>query len=307
MRAAGDGGDTVDTSALRDAIDRAVDPGRFVTYAEAYDYSRTVEETIDAVERLLERGHAEEAVALIEYCCSAVERAAGRVDDSAGHLGFIFERLQHLHRSACETADLEPMQLAERLFERMMTSEYELFYDAAQRYAPLLGEAGRRRYAELARAEWERLPPLRPDDGHREDSKAHFLITEEAGEESDRRFRITHVMKLLAEQTGDVDELVEVLSHDLSSAYSFLGIAESYADAGRDDDALEWAERGIEAFRDRPDPRLVTFLAMPTRGATSIGERRNSSGTCTQAVRALAPTEPDGAPGWLGRMMPDPP
>ncbi len=97
---------------------------------------------------------------------------------------------------------------------------------------------------------WERLPALRPnEDLHRR---------EEARE---GRFQITHVMTRLAEQTGDVDELVAVLSHDLSLPYSFLGIAEAYAEAGRDDDALEWAERGIEAFPDRPDSRLVTFVA----------------------------------------------
>lgn len=260
LRAAAGGG-SVDTAALRGAIDRAVDPGRFVTYAETYDYSRTLKEMIDALERLLERGHAEEAVELVEYSCSALEQVGGMVDDSDGHLGVAFDRLQRLHRQACEHADLEPVQLAERLFERMMTSEYELFYDAIEDYAPLLGAAGRRRYAELARTEWERLPALRPGDDDREDREAGFLIAREALEERSLRLRLSHVMERLAQQTGDVDELVAVLSHDLSMAYSFLRVAESYTDAGRDDDALEWAERGVEAFPDRPDSRLVTFLA----------------------------------------------
>ncbi len=45
--------------AFRDAIDRAVDPGGFVTYAEAYDYSRSLDETI-----LRERGEHERAAEL---------------------------------------------------------------------------------------------------------------------------------------------------------------------------------------------------------------------------------------------------
>jgi len=261
LRAAA-GTDAVNLAAFRDAIDHAVDPGGFVPYSEVYDYSRTVDGAIDSLQALLDRGHAAEAIELVEYCCSAIERIGGMVDDSDGHLGIALDRLQRLHREACDRAEIAPVELAERLFERMLTSDYELFFDAIKNYAPLLGTAGRRRYAELAQSEWERLPPLRPGDG--EDSRdraGRVLITPDDLEERHRRHRITHVMELLAEQTGDVDELVAVISHDLSLPYSFLRIAEAYLQAGREDDAIEWAERGMEAFPERPDSRLVTFLA----------------------------------------------
>jgi uncharacterized Zn finger protein len=259
------GEDGVDMASFRDAIDRAVDPGGFIGYAEAYDYARTVDETIASLRTVLVAGHAAEAVELIEHCCAAIERTADRMDDSDGHLSIAFDSLQRLHREACEQADLAPAQLAERLFEWMMATDYELFYDAADIYAPLLGELGRRRYAELMRAEWERLPALRPEDDRYKRSAFSAAFEDEEDAERDSRFRITYVMKLLAKQSDDPDELVAVLSHDLSSPYSFLGIAEVYADAGRDDDAIEWAERGVEAFPDSGDPRLVTFLAAALR------------------------------------------
>ena len=266
LRAAG--GEAVDMAPFRDAIDRAVDPGAFIPYAEAYDYARTLDQVIDSLQALLDRGNAPEAVELIEYCCSTIQRAGAAVDDSDGHLGVLFDRLQRLHRQACESAGLEPMQLAERLFELMMSSELELFLDAIKEYAPVLGTTGLQRYAKLARAEWDRIPALRPTDGEDRRPRESFLVTGDEAEDlhrryadRQRRFRITHVMELLAEQTGDVDELVAVLSHDLSLPYSFLRVAEVYAEAGRGDDALEWAKRGMEAFPDRPDSRLVTFLA----------------------------------------------
>lgn len=188
------------------------------------------------------------------------------MDDSDGHLSIAFECLQRLHREACEQADFAPTQLAERLFERMMASDYELFYDAAEVYAPLLEEPGRRRYAELVRAEWERLPALCPEDDRRARRAFPVLIgDDDEHSERSKRFRITYVMKLLAKQSGDPDELVAVLSHDLSSPYSFLSIAEVYAEAGRDDDAIEWAARGVEAFPENRDSRLVTFLAAARR------------------------------------------
>ncbi|HEY2053363.1 MAG TPA: hypothetical protein VGH14_05445 [Solirubrobacterales bacterium] len=255
------GRDGVDLDAFRDAIDRAVDPGGFVTYAEAYDYSRTLDETIGGLRILLDQGHAAEAVELIEHCAAAIERGAEIVDDSDGYMGTAFDEIQRLHLEACKQARLEPVELAERLFSLMMATEYDLFYDAVEDYAHLLGENGERHYAELVRAEWGRLPALGPDDDRRGRPGGAFqLIGEETREPRDR-FRLTHTMEVLAARSGDIEEMVAVLAHDLSSPYSFLRIAEAYAGAGRDDDALHWAERGLGAFPECPDHRLVIFVA----------------------------------------------
>jgi hypothetical protein len=45
-------------------------------------------------------------------------------------------------------------------------------------------------------------------------------------EHSTFRFNITRIMESLAEQSGDLDELVAVKAHDLSSAYHFVEIAD---------------------------------------------------------------------------------
>ncbi|HUP70779.1 MAG TPA: hypothetical protein VM142_13330 [Acidimicrobiales bacterium] len=70
-------------------------------------------------------------------------------------------------------------------------------------------------------------------------------------------------MEKLAVHAGDVDGRVSVMARDLSHAYDFLQIAEVLADAGRSDDALEWAQRGLIAFVDDPhgpDSRLDDFV-----------------------------------------------
>ena len=252
--------DGVDVDAFRDAIDRAVDPGGFITYAEAYDYSRSLEESIGSLRALLDQGHSVEVVELVEHCAAAIERAVEMVDDSDGQMGGVLDDVQRLHLEACERADFEPVGLAERIFALMMATDHELFYDAAEDYAHLLGEQGGRRYAELVRAEWERLPVLRPTDGRGAMRTGSFLMVGEELSERRGSFRLTHAMELLAERSGEVEEMVAVLSRDLSLPYKFLRVAEVYAGAGRDDEALEWAERGIEAFPERPDSRLVSFL-----------------------------------------------
>jgi hypothetical protein len=68
-------------------------------------------------------------------------------------------------------------------------------------------------------------------------------------------------METLAAQTGDVEALVAVKQRDLSLPYAYFQIAEIYKEAKQPDRALEWAERGLQAFPKDPDPRLQDFLA----------------------------------------------
>jgi uncharacterized Zn finger protein len=75
------------------------------------------------------------------------------------------------------------------------------------------------------------------------------------------RFRITHMMESLARQSGDIEELIAVMSKDLSVAYHFLQIAEAYKKAGKPEKALEWTDRGVQAFPEHTDSRLTDFLA----------------------------------------------
>jgi uncharacterized Zn finger protein len=69
------------------------------------------------------------------------------------------------------------------------------------------------------------------------------------------------MMERVAELTGSVDDVVAVRARDLSYGHAFLRIGEVLREAGRFDDALAWAERGLAAFPDRPDPRLREFAA----------------------------------------------
>jgi hypothetical protein len=69
----------------RASIDRAVQIRGFVDYRSSYQYARGIENTIDAIERLLKDGHAATVIDLTEYALKAVEAALGSVDDSDGY------------------------------------------------------------------------------------------------------------------------------------------------------------------------------------------------------------------------------
>ena len=232
---------------FRHALDEAFVVRDYVDYRHMYDYASTIDSALDSLQKLLDDGHAEAVITLAEHAIDRAEDALGYVDDSDGYMSGIAERLQQLHRDACAAAKPEPVALARMLFERERHSgDLDVFDNAAATYAEILGADGIAEYRRLATAEWDALPPLGPGQEERSYSS--------------RRFRITHIMETLAELTGEVDAVADVLARDQSSAYQFVRIAELYAKAGRYDDALAWAEKGL-ALHGGSDSRLVEAAA----------------------------------------------
>jgi len=165
----------------------------------------------------------------------------------AAGLSPILERLQELHHAACLKAKPEPEALAKRLFKWEIESGWDTFYGAAETYADVLGENGLAVYRKLAEKLWDQMPQLGPGDRRSFEGP---------------RFRITSIMEALARASGDIEQLVAVKARDLSSAYRYLDIAETYKQAKQADKALEWAEKGLKAFAEKdPDGRLEDFLA----------------------------------------------
>ena len=239
-------GPDTNAAAVRRAFEKAVRVRDFVPYREAPGWARGVADAIDSVEHLLNDGQAN---ATIEVCESGLKSLLGAiqaVDDSDGHFGELRDRLQDIHYRACEEARPNPAELARRLFQWELHSEFDVFYGAAVRYAAILGPKGMKVYRDLAEAQWEKVPAR---------------TAKHERSEFGRHFRITQIMESLAQASGDIEQLVAVMSRDLSSAYGYLKIAEVYCKAGHHDNALLWAEQGLKAFPEHTDSRLREFAA----------------------------------------------
>ena len=248
LRAAQAGPEGAGPSVWRETLDEALEVDDYVHYHGAYDYAGGIGEVIESLEDLLRGGQAESVIGLAEYGLDAVEESLEHVDDSDGYMGDLLQRLQELHLEACRVARPNPVDLAERLFEAEMASDYDTFHGAALVYADILGETGLAAYRRLAEADWAKIPALAPGD---KDPNRYG-----------QRFRITSIMEALAQASDDFDALVAVKSHDLSMPYDFLQIAELYQAKGDTDGALDWAERGWRAFSgDQQDDRLRAFIA----------------------------------------------
>jgi uncharacterized Zn finger protein len=248
--AAADTGEQPDLAALHATIADAFSWGRhdrygYVEYRDAWAWRHDVESVIDDLEDLLDAGFASEAVELTEVVLAKLNDAVDYVDDSDGHLRDLADRARDLHLRACERAAPDPVALAGRLLDCALRWELDVFLDAVVAYAPVLGDAGLAAYRELAERRWQQVPAIGPGDDRRSDTG--------------RRFTITRIMERVAEVTGGLDDLLEVMQRDLASAYAFLRIAQACRDHARDDLALSWARRGLEAFPG--DPRLRELVA----------------------------------------------
>lgn len=237
------GGNVV--KAFRRAIDDASSIHGYIDWREVGTFAGNIDQVAESLAELLKPDTAASLVELAEYAIERIENSLEQVDDSNGEVSGTVDGLGELHRKACAMARPEPTGLAERLFRLETTLPFNVCSFDAATYRNVLGKEGLRRYRELAEAEWRKIKPRSSKDGY-----------------DGNRYRITRIMEQLAEARGDIEELVTIKSRDLSSGYRYLEIAEIYAKARQRDKALDWAERGLKAFPERPDNRLRDFLVV---------------------------------------------
>lgn len=236
-------GDKLDLSVFRQAIDRAAHIDYRGDYVSPYQYGNRVGEVITSLRGLLNHGNASDVVVLSEYLLHRLDENVGLVEDDGG----ASEEAQELHHAACRKAKPDPIKLAEKLFRWEVTEHSGTFYNARQIYADVLGKKGMQAYRSLVESEWVRVPTLRAGGSTRDPYP--------------NRSRITSLMEDLASETEDIETLVSIKSRDLSFPDNYLEIAELYRKNKRPDKALEWAEKGLEAYPEGANSQLREFLA----------------------------------------------
>ena len=243
-------GDGPDMDAWRRRIDNAFAPyGDFVTYREAHGWADGIKDVIDALADLCDAGQHDAAARLAEHAHRRADKAIDHVDDSDGWLSDISLRLSEVHHRACVEGRPDPVELAARLVDLELTSELDGFYRAAAEYAEVLGEAGLAAYRERLEPQWKR-------------------IRHGAGDWSDNAFAVRQAMAGWAIGTGDPDALIEVHGRDRILPGNALEIALALDAAGRSDEAMAWARRGIAEHGDTQWQAgdLREFLAGALRG-----------------------------------------
>ncbi|NEP19718.1 MAG: hypothetical protein F6J97_22985 [Leptolyngbya sp. SIO4C1] len=235
MKTAADQATGADIGTFRRALKNAIAVDDYVDYYAADSYIDGVETVVDGLEDLLEAGYASDVITLSEEAITLLEGAFDAVDDSSGYLSLVANQVQALHYRACETARPDPRALAERLFHLELNSGFGFFHSALETYANLLGDEGLESYQQLVDTAWKTLA----ETDLEEHSRFNY-----------RRSQLRRMQEALVAKTGSLEDLVATIAEDLSRPSRYLQIAQLYQEARQTDNAIAWAERGLEAFRD---------------------------------------------------------
>jgi uncharacterized Zn finger protein len=231
-------------SSLESVVRQVTRTSGFVDWRHAGEYAGRLADLAQMLDQRIADGDPK-LVEIIEQAIAQAEDTLGHIDDSDGSVMPMIMELRDVHMRACNALSPEPVALAERLFRFQTTGDWDTFHSVLPAYQQALGQFGVRRYRELVETAWKRLPALGP-----ETPRAHFDVN---------RFHVEHAMEELAQAAGDVDALIAVKSHNLSSPHAFLDLAEVLREHGRYDEALAWAKKGISSFKGERLDDLVKF------------------------------------------------
>jgi tetratricopeptide (TPR) repeat protein len=207
----------------------------YIEEGESGRYAKRVDNSTSVVNELVAAGHPAQALAVAEYAIAIVADACRHAGDPAGAIWAAAAGLMTSHHAACAAGRPDPLALADFLASRLLSRD-EFPQPAVARYRKLLGGAGLERLRGALLTAWRQDPA---------DSVARRAIED------------------FLRMVGDTEALVEVMSADLPpTGAGHLQIAQELDSAGRRDESLEWAERGLRLpGRDRSaGPALSDYL-----------------------------------------------
>jgi uncharacterized Zn finger protein len=251
-----------DAAAVRRAIRKLLTVSRrdHIDLSQARDYAAKVYWTAGAIDDLIGAGGAADAVEIAREAIGLLAEAYECVDDSSGSVGDAAHELLAVHLRACETARPEPVSLGRYLAGLLLNASRRLVPDLRD-YTELLGEKG--------------------TDAVRDGITAAYA-------ENPTGWRTSQLMESVARAEGDVDALIAVYAADLDDrGRNHLRIARELDEAGRGDEALDWAERGLHEAA-RPDQQLIEYLAGRYAAAGRDDDVLNLRRTRFHAERTLA-------------------
>jgi len=243
-------------------------PYGYLEGQECLSYARRIEEVSAAIHDLAGAGQAADAARIAEHALAAVADVSRNASDRAGVIADAAEHLVTVHTRACRAAAADPVALADFLATRMVGGDEIPEVNLAD-YWDLLGEIGLARLRERVNTAW-----MANRSGWPERLAMERVLTE----------------------VGDIDALVDVLSAYLDDrGLTHLRIAMLLDEAGRRDEALEWAERGMREPAE-PDPRLADFVVERYCAAGRVDDalsvrrdrfRASPSVACYQSLREI--------------------
>jgi len=219
---------------LERLIESALHPGRFVPDRDGYSFAREVGAVEEQIARLVSTDPVQ-AAALYETFLAGCYEKANEVDDSSGSFGQFIVGLFCGWIRARRAAGADPDETARRLVRWMEDDPFGFCYGMEKDAAEALDKVGLEAFVRQIRGRFEAAAPTQPGTGGPLERNPDRARRRWAG-----TLRTLHLAQkdvaayqALAEETG-------------LSAEDCLALATMLVARRRPQDALEWAERGIE-------------------------------------------------------------
>lgn len=216
-----------DPAQLKAALGRLLQAGGFLDYRRSIAYARKLDDVVAQLDDAIAQDPAAGRV-LCEYVLGRLQTIYVRADDSSGAIGGQLQHLATLHAQAC-TAAPPGKALVKPLLALRGKDEWGMF--PLGPYWKVLGAEGQAAFGKLILAEFASLPAKSTEATR---WGADFAIVRQTEE--------------YARVTGDFDLLQRVLRRDLSRPHDYMRVLESLRDAGREREALDWAEQAVKRF-----------------------------------------------------------
>jgi len=221
----------VDT--LIQTIERALGPGRFVSYAASGEFVQGLEKVEGNLHVLVEKGDAERAVHLYELFLAGCYEKAEEIDDSGGTLGEFFTDLFISWIRARQKAGCLPEETVKQILRWMENDDYGFCFDVEEEVAKALDREGRRLFRQHFEDRFEEAftPFTAEEPRHIHDYSASVHMA-------------ARVLKRSYVGTRNLSAYLTLCERTLPSPKDCENIAEILIAKKRPADALSWVEKG---------------------------------------------------------------
>ncbi len=209
------------------AIEAALSPGNFISYAAASSFVNDVRDVASDIGKII-TSEAERAALLFETFIGACHEKAEEIDDSTGNLGMLVEDLFLAWIKARQAANHDPDETAKLLLSWMEDDPYGFCHNLDCQVVKVLDKKGLEALVGQIRVKFESAP-----------SRDETLFPEYA------RRKWGGVLKTLLAGQRDVEAYIALCERTELDVKDCLAIAKIYQSRRRPEDALTWVERGL--------------------------------------------------------------
>jgi hypothetical protein len=218
---------------LERAMEEALSPGSFISYDAAWAFVGDVRDVANDVAEIIKK-EPQRAAHLYETFIAACHEKADEIDDSSGSFGMLVEELFCDWIKARQAANHDPGEIAKALIYWMEEDPYGFCHDLDRDVVNVLDKKGLEALVRRIRAKFESVP----NSGDKEKRSAEYA-----------RRRWGAVLKTLLAGQRNVDGYIALCEQTELKAEDCKAIAKIYRSRRRLEDALYWAERGLEIAR----------------------------------------------------------